>query len=63
MYERLDQAMFAQCDGDGKQGKTDIEKKDFKAINRGNPLRSVDISRKGYLPGLPQVVATEQKPH
>ena len=31
MKERLDQAMFAQCDGDGQQGKTDIEKRDFKA--------------------------------
>ena len=34
MKERLDQAMIAQCDGDGQQGKTDIEKRDFKAINR-----------------------------
>jgi hypothetical protein len=51
--------MFARCDGDGQQGKTDIEKRDFKAINRGKSLRSVDISRKGYIPGLPQVVATK----
>jgi hypothetical protein len=51
--------MFAQCDGDGQQGKTDMGKRDFKAINGEKSLRSVDISRKGYIPGLPQVVATE----
>jgi hypothetical protein len=61
MRERLDQAVFAQRDG--QQGKRDMGKRDFKAINRGKSLRSVDISRKGYTPGPPQVVATEQKPH